>query len=151
PDQHLAVRVEGLRDTGPGQAECTLVVEGRVAGWARLRHYNRGVHLGTVTVEGESTVRARVACSVGLRVVAGRLLPAVAVDPRVRSAKVAIDDFRLERVSKIEGRLAREMGRGLKRLLEQQLSEERLTAKLNRAIDKRRDRLVLDPSVLAGD
>ncbi len=147
-DQTLSVRVENLQSSGPARAGCTLIVEAPIDGWARFRHYNRGLHLGTVTLEGSSQVRIEVDCEVGLAIVAGRRLPALALHPEVKQARVVIEDFNLHRVGEIEGRVAREMGRGLRRLLEDKLTSDRITARLNASIARHKDRLILDPSDL---
>lgn len=142
PDDQLRVRVEDLRSLDGGGLGLRLVVEAQLDGWAQMRHYNRGVHLLTLTAEGTSWLRLAVDCEVRMQMTAKGL----AVDPTVTSAKLDLKDFELARLGEIEGKLAHELGDGMKHLMEDQLEGARLAAKLNRAIDKKRERLVLGVS-----
>lgn len=151
PEQSLSVAVTNVRSLGAGRAGCTVAVGATIDGWARVRHYNRGVHLGTVTFEGRSTMRVEIDCEVGVRFVAGKKLPAIQVDPTVTDARVDIGRFELSRVGELDGGPAREIGRAIEKVVRRQLDGPKLTAKLNRAIDKRRDRLRVDPSELVSD
>ena len=77
--------------------------------------------------------------------VAARLdLGTVTIDPRVVDARLQLSNFRLRRVSNAKGPVVRELGEGLQKLIEHELKGPKLVAKLNRAIDKKRDRLTLD-------
>jgi hypothetical protein len=53
-------------------------------------------------------------------------------------------------VSDVSGPIVRELGDGIKSLIEDELNGPKLTAKLNRSIEKRRDRLVFTPEMLLG-
>jgi hypothetical protein len=59
----------------------------------------------------------------------------------VTNARLTLREFRLDRVSDAHGPLVAELGDGVKNLIEDDLQGAKLTAKLNRAIDKKRDRL----------
>ena len=74
----------------------------------------------------------------------------MAVDPHITHTKQDIREFQLTRFGEVEGKLAHELGRGMRHVVEDQLNGPRLTAKLNRAIDKKRDRLVLSAAKLWG-
>lgn len=150
PEESLDVQVQNLRSVAPGRAACTLVAEADVAGWARVRHYNRGVHLGTFTFRGDSVVRIAVDCEVGFTVVQGKYLPALQLQPHISATRVAIKDFHLDRVSKVGGEVAEAIGRGMKEVVEEKLDGPKLTRKLNAAIEKKQDRLRFDVTSLAG-
>jgi hypothetical protein len=65
----------------------------------------------------------------------------VAIDPSVMDARLTLREFRLDRISDAHGPLVAELGEEVKKLVEAELQGPTLTAKLNRAIDKKRDRL----------
>jgi len=144
----VVVEVKNLRSLGAGRAGCTVSVSAKLDGWAQVRHYNRGVHLGTLTFEGQSLLHVSIDCEVGFGLTQGKLLPALAIDPKVTDARVEIDEFRMRRMGELKGQAAKQLGRGLRRLIEDRLTGPKLAAKINRSIEKRRDRLQLDPSAL---
>jgi hypothetical protein len=63
---------------------------------------------------------------------------------------MSLDEFQLTRVSNVSGPVVRELGDGIKGLIEDELNGPKLAAKLNRSIEKRRDRLVFTPEMLVG-
>lgn len=146
PDKHLAVNVENLHSLDGAGVGLRLVVDAKLEGWAQMRHYNRGIHIITLTAEGASQLRLALDCEVRMKMTA----KGMAIDPQVTKATLHLQDFDLTRFGEVEGKLAHELGRGMRSLVEDQLDSPRLTAKLNRAIDKKRDRLVLVAAPLWG-
>jgi hypothetical protein len=139
PDEQLRVYVENLHSLEAAGVGMRLIVQAELDGWAQMRHYNRGVHLLTLTAEGSSRLRLAVDCEVRMRMSEKGMV----VAPVVTAARLDLNDFELDRLGEIEGKLAHELGKGMKSLVEDQLDGPQLTAKLNRAIHKKRDRLVL--------
>jgi hypothetical protein len=150
PDQHLAVRIDDLRSAGPGRVACTLLVAAKLHGWARTKVYNRGVHLIALEAECDTSLQLALEVEVAIETAPSSLLTGIAVRPQVTSARLKLDDFRLTRVSDLKGPVARELGDGLRHLIEDELDGPTLAAKLNRSIEKRRDRLQLTPERLFG-
>jgi hypothetical protein len=142
------VEIEDLRPVAPGRVAAIIHVSAPLHGWARTRIYQHGIHLGTYTVEGDSTVYVRLECEVGVRLEPGAPLPAVVIEPVVRSAEMRLIDFELRRISRADGPIVRELGRGLAHLIEDELAPRKLTAKLNRAFEKKRSRLRMDSAEL---
>ena len=70
--------------------------------------------------------------------------PGLTILPVVRNARLALTDFHIRRISNAKGRVVEELGDQLREVIEERLDGPRLTAKLNRAIQKKRDRLTLD-------
>lgn len=139
PDEQLKVTVANLHSLEGGGVGLRLILTADLDGWAQMRHYNRGVHLLTLTAEGTSQLRLVIDCQVRMKMTD----QGMAVDPQVTAAKLDLQDFDLQRLGEIEGKLAHELGKGMRGLLEDQLEGPALMAKLNRAIDKKRDRLVV--------
>ncbi len=148
PPRNLQVRVTNLQSLTAGRAAFTLDVASPISGWAQVRNFNRGVHLGTITIEGTSHVRLQISGEVGLGLAPP---PAVglAVDPVITGAHLELAEFDLNRFGELHGDASHELGRGLVKLAEHELDGATLTAKLNRAIAKKRDKLVVDFAQLA--
>jgi hypothetical protein len=144
PEKRLNVAVTNLHALAGGGIGMRLLVDADVAGWAQMRNYNRGVHLLTLTAEGTSQLRLAVDCEVRMAMTA----KGMALDPKVTAAHLDLRDFELQRFGEIEGALAEELGDGLKMVMQDQLDGPALAEKLNRAIDKKRDRLVVSAADL---
>lgn len=150
PNRDLRVQVTELTPLDGGRTRFTIVVDARLDCWARAKAYQLGVHLGAYELEANCEVRISVQGDVGLVVGADQKGPTFTLDPRVSAASLRIDELRIRRVSSADGPLVKSLSDGVRRLIEEQLDGERLAAKLNKAIDKKRDRLTyrLDASDL---
>jgi hypothetical protein len=151
PEKHLAVRIDNLRKLDSGRYSFTLFVTAKLHGWARAIVYERGVHIISLEGEGDTSVRLWLDAEIGIESVPGKtIVPGIALRPAVTSARLKLDDFRLTRISDVRGPLVRELGDGLRHVIEDKLSGPELAAKINRSIDKRRDRLEITPDKLLG-
>jgi hypothetical protein len=148
PGEQMDIRVENLHGVAPGKIAFTLFFTSQLEGWAQTRVYNRGVHIITLTAEGNTTLRLWLDCEVALSLTPSVLLTGVTVHPVVTAARLELDDFELTRISKLDGPLVHELGKGLRHVIEEELDGPTLVAKLNRAIDKKRDRLKFSPAEL---
>ena len=144
PEEHLKVRIENLRTLDGGRVGFTLVLSAKLDLWARAKVYQYGVHLIALEVEGQTAFDLSLDCEVGARLKKIDDVTSVAVEPLVAEARLSLHDFRLNRVSNAKGFLVREIGEEVQNLVERELQGPKLTAKLNRAIDKKRDRLKYD-------
>jgi hypothetical protein len=152
PEKNLLVKIDNLRSIEPGRIALTLSVSARLHGWARAKVYDRGIHLIALEAEADSSIRLSLDAEISLESVpTTSWLPGVAIRPVIKDARLALDEFRLTRISDLRGSIARELGDGLRHLIEDELSGLKLTAKLNRSIEKRRDRLQFTPDMLLGD
>ncbi len=151
PEKYLTVRIDGLKSTGSGQYTLTLFVGAKVHGWARATVYERGMHVISLEAEGDTSVRLWLDADIAVESVqTASFLPGVEIRPVITDARLKFDDFRLTRISDVRGALAHDLGDLLRNALQRELSGPKLVAKINRSIDKRRDRLRLTPDMLLG-
>jgi hypothetical protein len=141
PDENLHARIENLRTLDGGRVGFTLVLSAKLDLWARAKVYQYGVHLIALEVEGQTGFDLAIDCEVGARLKRDNDDARVAVEPKVHGASLTLHDFRLNRVSDAKGPLVRELSKEIRKLVERELQGPKLTAKLNRAIEKKRDRL----------
>jgi hypothetical protein len=144
PEKNLVVKTD-LQPLAGGRAGFTVTLDARLDAWAQAKVYQYGVHLIALTLEGDLRVRVIVEGDVGLRVQTTGGAPGVAVDPVIRNARIEIDELNVRRVSSAHGPVVKQLGDGMRRYVESELNGPRLTEKLNRSIDKKRDRLVFNP------
>ena len=151
PDKNLVVRITNLRSIEPGHIGLTLSVTTKLHGWARAKVYDRGIHIIALEAEADTSVHLSIDAEIWLESVpTTSYLPGIAVRPLVTDARLKLDNFRLRRISDLRGSLAKELGDGLRHLIEDELAGPKLVTKLNRSIDKRRDRLKFTPDMLLG-
>jgi hypothetical protein len=151
PDKHLEIEITNLRSLQAGRIGLTLSVAAKMHGWARAKVYDRGIHLIALEAEADTRIRLSIDAEVWLESApTAKYLPSLAVRALVTDARLKLDKFRLERISDLRGSLAHELGDGLRHVIEEELAGPKLVAKLNCAIEKRRDKLKLSPDMLLG-
>jgi hypothetical protein len=130
-----------LRTLDGGRVGFTLVLSAKLDLWARAKIYQYGVHVIALEATGQTAFDLALDCEVGVQLKTNDGKSRVAIDPSVMDARLTLREFRLDRISDAHGPLVAELGEEVKKLVEAELQGPTLTAKLNRAIDKKRDRL----------
>ncbi|HEX6962629.1 MAG TPA: hypothetical protein VF175_12225 [Lacipirellula sp.] len=141
PANNLRVRLRDLHAIAPGRMGFTLELESKLDAWARAKVYQYGVHLIALEMEADLRLRVEIRGEVGLQATIVNGAAAMAVQPVVTDAKLALDELNIRRVSEARGPIVRELSDGVRGILEDELNGPHLAAKLNRAIEKKRDRL----------
>jgi len=145
PEQNLAVRVTALRSDEPGRYAATIEIEAVIDAWARARVYQYGVHVISVEIEADARVRLTIDGKLAVRWNGPAWFGSAVIDPTAHAARLEVTEFRLRRVSEARGPLVGELSGGVRKLIENELDGPQLTAKVNRAIERKRDRLTLSP------
>ncbi len=145
PEKYLHVDVQNIRELPNGRVEFDLLADARLDVFARLAQWELGVQLISLSVNAEARTQFRVRCDLGLKLDPSKLPPDVLLDPMVSQAEVRLADFRVRRISQIGGSVARELGEEARDLLDKELAKQnqKLPSKINRQIDKNRDKLRL--------
>jgi hypothetical protein len=144
PSKDLAVTVSNLRPLSAGRAAATLQIDAKIDVWARAKVYEYGVHLIALELEGDTRVRLVIEGELRVRFQSVGGLPAMVLEPKAISSRVLLENFHIRRVSDAKGPLVRELGDSVPKLLTEELQGPELTDKINRAGEKKRDRLVLN-------
>lgn len=148
PANNLRLRLSDLEPLPAGRMAFTLELDAKLDVWSRAKVYQYGVHLIALEVEGDMRLHVEIHGEVGLQATAVDGAAAIALQPVVLDAKLILDEFHIRRVSNAHGPIVRELSGGVRSLVEEELNGPQLTAKLNRAIDKKRDRLAFAPADL---
>ena len=141
PEENLDVQIENLYTLDDGRVGFTLTLSAKLDLWGRVKVYQYGVHLIALEVVGQTDFDLALDCEVAVGIVkeAGRSM--AMIDPSVSDARLRLREFRLDRISNAKGPLVRELGEEIEDIILEKLRGPKLTAKINRAIDKKRDRL----------
>jgi hypothetical protein len=150
PEKNLVVRIDNLRSLAAGKISFTLFVTTKLHGWGRAKVYENGIHLIALEAETDAKVSLWLDCEIALEAAPASFLTGIAVRPQITEARMKLDEFRLTRVSDVSGPVVRELGDGIRSLIEDEVNGPKLAAKINHSIEKRRDKLVFTPEMLLG-
>lgn len=138
PQQQFQIRAENLRELKAGKAAFDVLVEARLDAFGRIAEWRRGVQLFTLSANADALVRMRLACELSSRLDARQFPPAIQLQPVVKSADLELVEFRLTRISDLDGPAVKELGKALRDVLEDKIEDQRdkTAEKINREIAK---------------
>ena len=112
-------------------------------GETRYERWRQGIKMLNFVAEADATAQVRLDCEVGLKFVPGKFLRDLVLEPKVTGAGLELLYLDVQRISKIGGDAAHEIGDSLKPTIAKELHhrEAKVVEDLNRSIEKRRDRL----------
>ncbi len=130
PNNSVGFNVEFLAD---------LNVSGRQSKWVK------GVQLYSLSAKGHAQVRLRLAVELEVKTDRKTFPPDLLFVPKVTSADVHVDEFRIDRVGKAGGEFAQQLSRHVRPLLDEKIEtkEQGLVDKINKKIAAKQDRLRL--------
>ena len=143
PEKELKIRLENLR-TEPGtDATFELLVASRLGAFARWAEWQRGIQLYSISADAEARVQLRMRCQLRLSLDPVTFPPELAIHPRVTDAELDLVDFRVIRLSKLDGPLVKQIGDGLHGALQREIDRRspKLVTRINAVIEKHRDEL----------
>ncbi len=145
PQQQFSVGLHDVARTENGLTSFSVSFDARLKLEARQSKWAHGVQLYSLTADGHATVRLQVFCELDTGLDFRNFPPDLVFMPTVTDARIVVDDFRLDRVSKVGGELAQQVSRYARRELEQKIEqkEQQLVRKINERIAKKQDRLRL--------
>lgn len=118
---------------------------------ARQAEWRRGVQLYSVHADAEMLVRVELECVTAIIIDTVSFPPAVVMKPEVSAARARLVDFELNRVSKVGGDVAEELGRAARGRIERRIAakDEKLTRKINEQLAKREEAFRISWAALA--
>lgn len=151
PDEHLEVYLRQL-EWQEGKVRFTLAVSAKLAGDARLERWRQGVKMLNTHLEANALVDLTLTGQVAFRLTTGNgSLPAIAIEPAITDLDIKLKQFKLKRISKLDGGLVHELGNSLEDTIQHELHrrESKIVTRLNRSIAKRQDQLTLSAEQFA--
>jgi hypothetical protein len=151
PEKNLQIRIENMHRLESGKYALTLFVAAKMHAWARAVVYEHGVHIISLEAEGDTSIRLWTDAEVAVETVkSSTFIPGVQLTPVVTDAKLKFDDFKLQRISDLHGKIANELGDLLRKELQKKLSGPKLAERFNHALQKHPEKLRLSPDILLG-
>ena len=141
PKEFFELQVRNLREESPGLAAFELAIRAKLDVSGRLQEWRRGVRLMSISAEAIADVTLDLDCRLTSKLDASHLPPDILMQPKIVKSKARLVQLKLERLSKADGPVVREFGDGLEKILRRKLADknEKLTAKINRQIEKKQD------------
>lgn len=145
PENKFSVQLVRVALTPENKAAYEFKFQSDLQMEARLAKWVKGIQAYSISAEGHARVALNLIFVLDMRLDWNQLPPDLVFSPQVASAKIQIEEFRLDRVSKVGGEIAQQLSRLARRELESQIhaKEEKLVQKLNKEIADNRDRLRL--------
>ena len=150
PEQELQVRLENVRAVEGKGAGLTLIVDAHLLASGRWAEWRQGVQLFSFSADADAKVRLRVDCLVGIEFRIADSTPRLCLSPRVTDAGIELTDFRLQRISKLDGPGVHKFGHLLSDVLQEEIDQRRgkMVDRINGQIDKHRNVLTVSPADL---
>ncbi len=147
PEHQLHIQIANLRQIDSTRSAFQVLLSAKLHAEGRWEQWKDGVKLLNVNAEADGRIEARLDWVMAIDWKPTGLLGQITVEPKVTGARLELVDFDLKKVSKIEGKLAHELGERLKDTLAKKLHDEepKVVDKLNKAIEKRQDHLRFSP------
>ncbi len=142
------VRLRNVRTLENGRIAFDIICEARLQVFGRMSQWQRGVQLVSLSAEAVSDVQLIIASDVATHLDLAAMPPDLVIDPVVRKADLRIREFHLKRLSRLEGPLVRQLSASVREVLEREIErrQDKLVQRINRQLDKHRDRFRLSLS-----
>ncbi len=113
--------------------------------FGRQSKWVSGVQLYSISAEGKADVRLRVQLKMDIDVDPNQWPPDLVFRPRATAATLHVDEFRIDRISKLGGEFAQQITRAVRDSLDDEIAEKEieLVEKINREFDKHAAKLRL--------
>ena len=145
PESRFSIELDRLRNTPDGKTAFDLNITAELDLQARQAKWIKGVQLYSFSAEGSCHIRITLSCQSEIELDLNRLPPDLILKPRVTRAQLAVDEFRIDRISKVGGEVAQQVTRWVRGAIDEKVQEEeeKLVAKLNAQLEKNQDNLRL--------
>jgi len=143
--EEFDVKIANIRKLADGKVGLEVTVDANLEVFGRQSQWEHGVQVYSLSAEADARVRLWAKVEVATHMELTRFPPDVWLEPEITAAKFEIPDFRMRRIGELHGPLVRSLSHATREALEEKLADdnEKIVAKLNKAIDKQEKKLKL--------
>lgn len=143
PRQHFSIELAEVSRLPDGQTFFQVNFTSRLKIEARQAKWAKGVQLYSISAHGKAAVRLQIDCELEIGIDVNSMPPDLVLQPKVTDAKIHVDEFRIDRVSKLGGEFAQQVSKLARAELEERIEEkeQKLVQKTNDKISKKQDEL----------
>ncbi len=141
PENNFSIQVMNLHQAANGKLAFDLHFASRLRFDARQAKWSKGLQLYSLSAEGHGKVRLVVSCELATDLDITQFPPTLVFTPTVDSADIIIDEFRIDRISKLGGEFAQQITRAARKILDEEVAEKEkeLVQKINHQLTEHRD------------
>jgi hypothetical protein len=145
PERLFSVELSNVLPLDATTSQFDLSFRGPLVMELRQAHWVRGVQLHSVSADIKATVRLTLSCAVAADWRLATTAPSVAFRPQIKAADLQIEEFTVQRVSKLGGEFAQQVTKLGQSYLDRHIEEheKKIVDKLNQQIARRSDKLVI--------
>ncbi len=145
PENTLKLDLRNSPTTADGISRYEILVTARIFGTAQQQQWNHGVRLWSISADAEADLRFDCRFEVRQSVTSDNGATKLRFEPKVTSAEVHLDRFRLKRISHMKGSAIREAGSWFEGLIRSRIRREngRIAEKINEKLAENSDRFEL--------
>ena len=145
PEQKFSVVLTNLRNLADGKTAFDLNIKANLKLHARQAKWVKGVQLYSISADGTCHIQIKLSCQTQILLGLGHFPPDLIFRPQVVAATLAVDEFRIDRISKVGGEVAQQITKWVQDALHQKVQEQphQLIVKLNAKIEQNHDELRL--------
>jgi hypothetical protein len=151
PEQNFQVEVKNFHQAANGNLAFDVHFGTRLRFDARQAKWTKGVQLYSISADGHGKIRLMVSCELDIDMDISKFPPDFIFTPTVTHADLIVDEFRIDRVSKLGGEFAQQVTRAARKILDDEVAEKEsdLVQKINRKLSENQDdfRLSLADSI----
>lgn len=141
PAQHFSIEIKNFHQAANQHLAFDVHFASHLRFDARQAKWVKGVQLYSVSAEGHGKVRLVVSCELAVDMDITKFPPHLIYRPTVKSADLIVDEFRIDRVSKLGGEFAQQVSRAVRKDLDEKIAEKelKLVQKINKQLDENQD------------
>ena len=146
PEKHFDIRIRNIREIGRGRISADIQAVARLKCFGRMSQWEHGVQLLSLSADAETFAVVTTQVELRMQLDFAESPPAVVLVPEVRTARVDLHDFRLQRVSNAKGPVVKSLSSSVREVVEDRLEQQnqgKLAEKLNKQIARQQDKLRL--------
>lgn len=138
PNDEFQIQIKNIRETVDGTLSFEIHVAAHLDLHARVAKWRKGIQLYSFSAEGHTKLKIVVHMEMGASMGISNFPPDMILEPLATDSEISIDEFRIDRVSKIGGEFAQQITRSVRPKLEDKTTdyERKLVKKINKQIEK---------------
>lgn len=141
PAQNFSIEIKNFHQAENKKLAFDMHFASRLRFDARQAKWVKGVQLYSVSAEGHGKVRLVVSCELAIDMDITQFPPQLIFRPTVKSADLVVDEFRIDRVSKLGGEFAQQITRAARKHLDEEIAEKEieLVQKINTKLAEKQE------------
>jgi hypothetical protein len=143
PEQEFQVQIRNLTQDAEGKLNFEIHLSAHIDFRAQQVEWKKGVKMLSLSVAGHTEVKIQVDLEVAVTFTGKHFPPDIALAPRVTQAQIELQEFKIDRIGKIGGEIAQQVGREAQQRLKERMPEyeRKLREKANAEFARKETRL----------